>query len=238
MKVALIFWGLTRSLKYTIKSIQQNILNVLSNNQIEYEIFMHTYKIDGIYSNKHAFERPTKLDPLEYKLLNPNFIIIDNQEKIIQQLNIDNYKKGIDPWNNNYQTLQNFILALYSKNRIITSYKDKLKDYQYIFFVRPDVLYLRPFDLSLLKKINNINCLIPDFSHNGGINDRMYVSSYNNAIKYGCLFQELGNYKFLHSETILKKYLEKYKINIILIDFKFIRIRVNGRKCLKDNFYN
>lgn len=236
MKVAVIFWGLTRSLKYTLESIQHNILNVLSSNQIEYDIFMHTYKINGLYSNKHAFERPTKLDPLEYKLLNPKFIIIDNQEKIIQHLNIDKYKNGRDPWNNNYLTLQNFILALYSKNRIILSYKDKLKEYQYIFFVRPDVLYLRPFDISLLKKINNNNCLIPDFAHNGGINDRMFVSGYNNAIKYGCLFGELGNYKFLHSETVLKKYLEKYKINIILIDFKFIRIRLNGRPCLKDKF--
>lgn len=236
MEVALIFWGLTRSLKYTIESIQQNILNVLSNNKIKYKIFMHTYKIEGLYSNKHAYERPIKLDPFEYKLLNPDYLILDNQEKIIQSLKMEKYKKGKDPWNNNYQTLQNYILALYSKNKIITTYENQLQNFQYFFFLRPDVLYLKPFDIKILKKINISNCLIPNFSHNGGVNDRMFISKFNNAIKYGKLFQDLDNYDFLHSETVLKKYLEKNNIDIILIDFFFTRIRANGRKCLKDNF--
>lgn len=236
MEVALIFWGLTRSLKYTIESIQQNILNVLSNNKIKYKIFMHTYKIEGLYSNKHAYERPIKLDPFEYKLLNPDYLILDNQEKIIQSLNMEKYKKGRDPWNNNYQTLQNYILAMYSKNKVITTYQKQLKGFQYFFFLRPDVLYLKPFDIKILKKINNSNCLIPNFSHNGGVNDRMFISKTNNGIKYGKIFQELDNYNFLHSETVLKEYLKQKNIDIILIDFFFTRIRANGRKCLKDNF--
>ena len=43
MKVALCFWGLTRSLKYTIYSIQKYILNVLKIHNIEYKIFLHTF---------------------------------------------------------------------------------------------------------------------------------------------------------------------------------------------------
>ena len=39
MKIALCFWGLTRSLKYTIDSIKNNILEILDSRNIEYKIF-------------------------------------------------------------------------------------------------------------------------------------------------------------------------------------------------------
>ena len=39
MKIALCFWGLTRSLKYTIDSIKNNILEILDSHNIEYKIF-------------------------------------------------------------------------------------------------------------------------------------------------------------------------------------------------------
>ena len=35
MKIALAFWGLTRSLKYTIESINEKILNILKKHNIE-----------------------------------------------------------------------------------------------------------------------------------------------------------------------------------------------------------
>ena len=38
MKIALCFWGLTRSLKYTIESIKKNILQPLDDGNIEYRI--------------------------------------------------------------------------------------------------------------------------------------------------------------------------------------------------------
>ena len=37
MKIAILFWGLTRSLKYTIKSIKINVFNVLQENNIDYD---------------------------------------------------------------------------------------------------------------------------------------------------------------------------------------------------------
>ena len=41
MKIALCFWGLTRSLKYTIHSIKKRILTVLKNNKIENFFFQN-----------------------------------------------------------------------------------------------------------------------------------------------------------------------------------------------------
>ena len=73
-KVALAFWGITRSLKYTIKSIKKYVFDELRSANIEYDVFVHTYKIDN-YVNKRAHEnKGTKINHNEYKLLNPIII--------------------------------------------------------------------------------------------------------------------------------------------------------------------
>ena len=69
MKVALCFWGLTRSLKYTIESIKQNIFQPLDDGHIEYKIFVHTFFFNSIYNNPRANERNITLDFDEYSLL-------------------------------------------------------------------------------------------------------------------------------------------------------------------------
>ena len=43
-KTAIIFFGLTRSLEKTIESIKNNLLIPLKENNLEYDIFIHTYK--------------------------------------------------------------------------------------------------------------------------------------------------------------------------------------------------
>ena len=81
MKVALCFWGLTRSLKHTIESIHENILKPLQENQIEYTIFLHTYKFESPYINPRAKEVNVELDFDEYSLLEPDFVQIDDRHQ-------------------------------------------------------------------------------------------------------------------------------------------------------------
>ena len=45
MKVCICFFGLTRSLRYTIDSINKNILKILEDNNIKYDIYLHTYDL-------------------------------------------------------------------------------------------------------------------------------------------------------------------------------------------------
>ena len=42
-KIAVCFFGLTRSLKHTIDSIKKNIFHPLQKNNINYDIYLHTY---------------------------------------------------------------------------------------------------------------------------------------------------------------------------------------------------
>ena len=56
MKIAIIFFGLTRSLEKTIDSFKKNLFGPLEDNSIDYDIFIHTYKIYGPYHNIWAKE--------------------------------------------------------------------------------------------------------------------------------------------------------------------------------------
>ena len=77
MKIVLGFFGITRSLKYTIKYIKLNILDILIRNKIDYDIFIHTYKLNS-YENIRTGELIDNIDNEEYKLLNAKYIQIDD----------------------------------------------------------------------------------------------------------------------------------------------------------------
>ena len=112
MKIAIGFFGITRSLKYTIESIKNNIFNVLTMNNIQYDIFIHTYNLSN-YKNIRTNEIMNDVNNEEYKLLNANFIAIDEQDKIKEQINMSLYRTHADPWNTKYNSVDNFILAQY-----------------------------------------------------------------------------------------------------------------------------
>ena len=85
MKVAIGFFGLTRSLKYTIDSIDSNIFEVLKVNNIDYDVYIHSYALTSPYNNERAGEYVNDVSQIkndEYKLLNPNYSRQDNQDEI------------------------------------------------------------------------------------------------------------------------------------------------------------
>jgi len=135
MKIALCFWGITRSLKYCIESIKTNILDELKKNNIEYTIFMHTYSIKSKTINVRTKEIYNNVDNNEYKLLNPDYILIDNQEEIKKNINLKKYRSYPDPWNTNYNSVDNFILAMNSKSKVTKLLKNNFKDYEYIIYL-------------------------------------------------------------------------------------------------------
>ena len=82
MKVAIGFFGITRSLKYTIDSIRKNIFSALDSENVEFDVFVHCYSLTT-YKNKRTkenIENSFMIDNDEYKLLNPKWYKQDNQE--------------------------------------------------------------------------------------------------------------------------------------------------------------
>jgi len=234
MKIAICFFGITRSLKFTVNSINENIFNILKLNNIEYDIYIHTFYLTN-YKNIRTGEviPDDEIDNEEYKLLNANFIEIDDQEEIKKKLNLFLYRTKKDPWNTNYNSVDNFILAQYSKFRLTKMVEEKQINYDYILFMRPDCMYLNKIPINFFNSINDNSIGIPNFHLFGPIpfNDRFCVTNMKTYKIYGNIFLLLLNISKkepLHSETILGKIMKHYKLNIIKIPFYFSRVRFNG----------
>jgi len=243
LKIALCFWGITRSLTYTVDSIKEKIFNVLKNNNIEYTIFMHTYRLSE-YKNIRTNENIKNIQDIEkindeYKLLNTDFIQIDNQDEIKNKLNLNSYRTHPDPWNTQYNSVDNFILGMYSKFEVTNMVKDSNTTFDYIIYLRPDVKYIDNFNLDFLKITNDSTICIPDFDLFGpfNFNDRFAICTKKNYQLYGNIFDKLialSKIMPLHSETLYGKILYENKINVNKINFKFCRIRCDGNICNND----
>lgn len=231
-KIALAFWGISRSLKYTIGSIQDKVIDVLKTNQITYHVFMHTYKINKHKDNPLSEEINVDYDNNDYKLLNPHFIEIEDEDEVKEQLHFDDYKHSYDAWNSNYRNVDNFIWAMHSKRKVCQMVINSEIAYDYVLILRPDVKYLTEFNLAWLNKISDDTICLPDFHVFWNVNDRFFLMNYSNVSLFGNLFYALLNYsktKPAHSESFYYHHLVNLcKFQLEYIPFHFNRVRVNG----------
>ena len=241
-RVALCFWGLTRSLNITVDSLKEHILSVLEKNGVKYDIFMHTYYFEGEYFNPFSCERGT-LDFEQYKILmgenpDPKFFQKDNQHEIKEKLNVEQYRTFDDPWGNGYGTCDNFILALYSKLQVTNLVRESGIKYDNIMFLRPDVRFLNSLNIDWFSLPTPKHFYIPNFCTFGGLNDRFFLSNYENGLIYGSAFNSLLSYskiRNIHSETYCYKYLiEMNGLVKIDIPLRFNRVRFTGMEHTED----
>jgi len=234
LKVAVCFIGLCRSTHHTIDSINKNIYKALDDLNIDYNVYLHTYEINKEYNNKWSGENNQKINNDNWKLLNPKYSLIENEDDVIKQLDLPKYRTHGDPWSwigdNSFNTLNNAILSLYSTYQVTQLWKNTNIQYDAIIYLRPDVLYYKPLLLPYFYSMKENSILLPDFEQ-WPVNDRLAIGSPNVMQIYGERF--LGAYDYslinqLHTETYLDYILKKNKINVIKFHFNFSRVKING----------
>lgn len=234
MKIALCFWGLTRSLKYTINSIKKNILQPLDDGNIEYKIFVHSFSFNSIYNNPRAEERNIALDFDEYTLLNPDFVEIEDQDKVKQEIDLHKYRSQPDPWESNYTCLDNFLCAMYSKRQLGIMVNHSNIDFDYIVYLRPDLHYLTPFDVRFFSITTKFNVCTPNFHLFPKLNDRFCILDACNLDKYSGMFNYMYEYSRLyplHSERFQYYIMtQQFKWSVRYIPIQFNRVRANGKE--------
>ena len=233
--IAVCFFGLTRSLKYTLPSIQKYLFEPLKNHGIKYEVFLHTYKIKGTYTNHRAEEKDIVLDPNEYKLLKPDHSLIEDKSDVSKRLNLEKYRTHGDPWDKhdkwNFNTLDNHILYLWSQKQLINMVS-KEKGFTHIVMCRPDLKYMTPLNPEYFRFTSKV-IFTPEFSSYGHVSDQFAIGPYEQMTIYGSRFDHALEYskkRSLHSEGYLEYILNKNKIDHKEIDFYYIRIRANNKK--------
>jgi hypothetical protein len=234
-KVAIIFYGLTRTLEKTIDSIQNNLFKSLDENSIHYDIFIHTYKIYGKYENKwsHEYSNNYKNEDVQ-ALLNPKYYIWDNQNTIIDSINFDEYYKKLGNWTGmtsemTKYLIKNMCLALYSKKRITLLFEEHIKDYDYAIIIRPDLKLDTKLNINYFNELNNHNIIVPAKDWFNGCNDRLMIGKPSVILYCGKLFDELKEYSEKTSIISEKFFMDKLKeksIHIIpkIINYDNLRI--------------
>jgi hypothetical protein len=228
-KICVCFYGLTRSLKYTINSIRENILKVLISNNYYFDIYLHTYDLKYINNNR-SNEINIKLDTEEYKLLNCDYIKIDNQNEFDKSININNFLVKGDPWPENPKiSLLNLLRQLNSLKHVNLLSNLKKINYTHYLYLRPDLKYLNKFDCNIIKNSKSNEFYTPNWGKFGGLNDRMAfgmktsIDKFANRIEESLLYSKTNK---LHSERFLKYVMHNFKIEDIKMNAN--RVRSNG----------
>lgn len=237
MKIAVCFWGLTRSLKYTINSINEQLSEMKKFGEVT--TFMHTYRLNRPYSNLWGKEEAIVLDPNEYKLLDPDHFIWDDQDEVSSKLDFKAYRTFPDDiYKTNYQTIDNFIIAMYSQKRVteLMLRHNKKQHYDYVVFMRPDVIFDSKPRLKYFQEVNDHTIVTPQFGHwhDGGIkiNDRYAICTPKVAEIYGrrlMYLLEYSKHKPIYTEVFLYDLMKAFKIKIYHRWICFNRVRADGR---------
>lgn len=234
-KVAILFFGLTRTLEKTHDSIKKNLFTPLNDNLIHYDIFIHTYKIVGPYNNMWSGETTDNYNNEDIEtLLNPKYFIFDNQETIVNSIDFNEYYKKLGNWTGmtpemTKYLIKNMSLALYSKKQITLLFDKNIDDYDYAIILRPDTLLLNKIDIKYFNELNDHNIIIPakDWFH--GCNDRICIGKPNVISYCGKLFDELQIYsekKSIISERFFMDKLNEKSITIIPKKIEYNNLRI------------
>ena len=234
-KVAIIFYGLSRTLEKTIDSIKHHLFSPLEENSIEYDIFIHTYKIFGPYHNEWSSESTPlyKNEDIE-KILNPKYYIYSDQGTVICSIDFEDYYKKLGNWTGmssemTKYLIKNLCLALYSKKQITLLFEQHKEEYDYAIICRPDMQFNKTIDIDYFKELNDSNIIIPDDQWWTGCNDRFCIGTPNVVLQYGKLFDELKTYsenKSIISERYLYDKLKEKGITIIPKKMEYVTLRI------------
>ena len=229
---AIIYFGLTRSLRKTIDSHIQHIFDVMDKHKLTYKKFMHTWKMkDGVQNIWDTIISQT-IDYSEYKLLNPDYYTIDDEDKFLSTLNMDDYTYNDEhpifmAWTSKSMLLSNYICMLESQKRGFQMVKHCVENgdkFKYIIFMRPDITIYNDLPVDIIFKNYNV-VYIPDHEHWSGLNDQVAIMNYDYGCIYGRRIDELAEYKREFRLIVAEKYCKyiilKYCIDVNTINFRY-----------------
>lgn len=243
MKVAIIFFGLTRNLKNTFRSIRQYVFIPLASQKINYDIYLHTYNLSSI-TNLRSHEYDIPLDNDEWKMLSPYKYIIENQDEVDTKLRLDEFCKFKNPWPEDHSknSMKNLLRQLNSLKKAWKLIENE-PEYDAYIILRPDLYYMSPIITKNLKfPVQNLDMYIPQWGKTrDGENDRFCVTSKSGAFVYMNRIEHIFEYAKIdapNSHRFLKAILDKCEIKRFPLNVKAVRIRADGQKLDMNNVYN
>ena len=236
MKFCICFFGVIgRSLKYTIRNIQINILNILKEYNIDYDIYIHNNYIENITCPR-AKESNCKINNLIYKQLNPIKFLETNQNDFDKNYNWQQIFKNGDGHNDSFNSVMNAIREIYSVKQVTQLWENTDENYDFFIYLRPDLLYINKLNIELILQNLHIKNLLftPSWDKYRGLNDRIYFGKKDTILKIAkridFIPELIGKTGIKYNaEHFMKLVVKKFNISTIDITLKGLRVRANGR---------
>lgn len=238
-RIAIAFFGITRSLSYTIESIRDNVLGAARESG-DVTVYCHFFQ-QTMIDNPRTGENQL-LDPEEYKLLKPDRIEFSEPMMILNEVGFDEVKTYGDGWHDGFKTVSNLLHQLYSL-KVVTQLA-LVAEPDVIVFCRPDLKYHGSFHdgLERAKEIRKPTVMLPRWQrHKGGVNDRFAIcvgasaaKAYGNRLDRALPFCRDLNLE-LHSERLIRYALEWSGVRVEKLDVRASRVRADGQQ-VTENF--
>ena len=210
MNIAIGFFGITRSLSYTIESIRENIFRP-ARKVGKINIYCHFYR-QSVVENSRSGESGF-FDPEEYKLLEPDDIEFEVPGSCLAKWQYETIASYGDNWNDGFVSIKNLIHQLNSLHAVTIMIDRNNPDL--ILFCRPDLLYHDSFSRILNpSSIRNLRGVsLPGWQWFGGLNDRFAICDPNSFRAYGNRIEMCESFlrktrSPIHSERLLRFALE------------------------------
>lgn len=245
LRVAIAYWGMTRSTRFVYETHVQNLFKVLDDAEIDYTVFMHTWR-----AKKNIVRTDVEDVPVveaEYVFLNPSVFVIDEQD---DYLNSPNFNLSLYWYESEWrrageygewlpQLVHNHVCALESLRRL-TKLVREAANYDLVMYVRPDVRIDMPLEANWLRVLQSANTLsnlsviaLPNYDHHHGLNDKFAIMHWKDCEKYGSRLSGMADYRknvgFITSEIYLKHVVSTSFDDVIEIPFRFTIIRPTGK---------
>jgi len=236
-RIAVGFFGITRSLKWTLPSIQENIIEP-ARQLGQVRLFAHLYQQDHIENPRSGENNP--VDPNEYQLLNCDEVQLESPGACLTTANYEWILSHGDAFKDGGKSLANLIHQLHSLQqvgRMIDEWKPDV-----VVIARPDLMYHDSFYQVIKRNIGHrwLEINVPDWQWYGGINDRFAICGSPAARIYSQRIALIPNYLRdsggpLPAERFLRYALNQYGVYPRSAALRASRVRSTG-EIVKENF--
>jgi len=233
MKIAVCFYGLTRSLKHTMVSIDKNVLEP-ARNLGDVRVFAHFFDQERIENTRSR--ESSVLDRDEHRLLGAHNLELEKPDACLMQHDFEELKEFGDTRRDGFSSLRNLVHALHSLKKVTETALAWEPDI--VIFARPDLMYHDSLESYVADAVNAPDpCIyIPDWQHwRGGYNDRFAIcTSPQSALAYGTRVDRMLDFcryfrEAVHSESLNRFVLDNEGIEVRLMDARASRVRADGR---------
>lgn len=238
-RVAICFFGITRSLAHTRDSIERHVLTPsgdLSPGHLRvYGHFFRQVEIDNPRSGEKG-----ALDPEAHRMLPLDWIRLEDPDLCLQAWNFDGLKAWGDCWNDGFRSLRNLVHQLHSLRQVSLAALEDGADI--CIFCRPDLRYHDSLGPVLVRamKTGDDRVFLPWWQAHGGQNDRFAIAAgrraitaYGQRIEQALAFCQAGQVP-LNSEHLLDFALRQANIPVTRMGCRASRVRLDGVQRYED----